>query len=480
MSNNSDDYTRGERTAHRQAHENPGLAVSPDSYHVSFHETANVRQLPVYRSLNDSNHHRISNSYEASNSRDYSPSSYDRTDSYHQHSIYNVNNQYLPPLPPSPNHYIIDSEEPFIPPPDSYLSPPGPAPPDRFQSEAKTTERFLHTDTDFYLSSASCTVDRCDRSNIEQIYRSYSAANKYRNAPSSESSLERYTDYYQTLPYSDSARNSYQKRDLDYPNYCPSLSSSHYHQKADFSLPTNKRILWYNQCQNVRFQKCCDIPLSSRDTAQTYDLSARTRTRIRSRRTSSPPVSLLTTAVPATVPVDFTNSSVNNGRYLSSFSSTLSRCNSFSDVESHPSPIETIRKVSVGHENCCYKRHISSSPSSIGNPHHSAGYSTTVTTAPVSSTMSTSSSAYFQQPLTSLNSTWWVSLSLFSITNFLQISLIFLLIIMFPISLNFPQVSFKFQIDLHQNFPSFLKLVLCFPHIAPKFPSYFINFPSPN
>lgn len=417
MNNSGEDYCRRDRLSYRQNNQIPGAASATDRYHIpSYEPSSNIRNLPAYVSVCDSRrlHPSLTPSplvsYDVDDSQNRNLlSSFNISDKYHVHSTYDLNNHRLPPLPPSPNHYVLDTEEPFIPPPDCYLSPPAPAPPDRFQNPLISHDRFLLSTTDLYTSPSSFAIDKYKSSNVEQMYDPYSVTDKYGNSPSPESILERYTDRYGSPSYCGNSGDPYVRRDTNNHNYHRSLNFGYYHQKSNYSsqrfLPQNVRSSPHNQFQTLRFQKCCNISYNSRDNSQSRAVSPGAQSRIHSGRTSSP-VSLLSSAAAASIPVDFINSSANNGRYLSSsFSSTLPRCNSYGDVQCNPSTNVTLRRTSTGHENCCYKRRTSSPSSSISYPPHPVSFPAITSTASTSSSATSLNSQNFQQP-PSLISTW--------------------------------------------------------------------------
>lgn len=418
MSNSGEDYCRRDRLSYRQNHQIPGAASATDRYHLPSYDASGVRHLPVYEPVSDSRRLLSSPpppppppaSYDASESqeRHLLSASYDVADKYHLHA-YDHSDHRLPPLPPSPNHYVLDSEEPFIPPPDCYLSPPAPAPPDRFQTPLSAHDRFLLSSGDLFLSPASSSIDKYKSLNSESMYDRY-VSDKYGNPPSPDSQLDRYSERYAT-PYSGGPGDPYVRQDLGYHNHYRLLNSGYYHQKPNYSsqrfIPASARPPLHNQYQTLRIQKCCNSNYHSRDGSQSRDLSPGAQSRIRSSRTSSP-VSLVPSPAAATIPVDFVGSSSNSGRYLSSsFSSTLPRCNSYGDVQSNPSTIGTIRRTPNGHENCCYKRRTSSPSSSCSYPSHTLGYSTATTTTSASSSVSSlSSQSFHQNTLPQLSTTW--------------------------------------------------------------------------
>lgn len=436
MSNISEDYCRRDRLSYRQSHPISGAASATDRYHLPNYEASSVRHLPVFDSaVSDSRRLHQSSSphppppppppptvFEKSeeslfigyvqNDRYSSSSSYDATNKHSvpPYSAYDVNDHRLPPLPPSPNHYTLDSEEPFIPPPDRYLSPPAPAPPDRYQSPqiSHPHDRFFLSSNDLYLPPASSTIDKYKGAQTnERIYDRYSATDRYGNPPSPPDK-----DRYETSILSAGSGDSYIRRDLLYHNHYRLANSGYYHLKPNFSaqrsLPAAARPSLHSQHQNLRFQKCCFGAYHSRDGSQMRDISSGTsQSRIRSNRTSSP-VSFVPQIVASTIPVDFASSSSNNGRYLSSpLASTLPRCNSFSDMQGNPSgmTVQTLRRA--GHENCCFKRRTSSpSSSSVCSyaPHSANSFSGNASNSPSTTAASSLNSQTFSQSTSSSSS----------------------------------------------------------------------------
>lgn len=419
MSNSGEEFCRRDRLSYRQNHQISGAASATDRYNLPLYDSSNVRHLPVYESLSDSKRHHHSSpspnpSYDVEDSRDRRlPAPYD----HHLHSAtYDLNNHRLPPLPPSPNHYVLDTEEPFIPPPDCYLSPPAPAPPDRFHNALGTHDRFLLTTSDLYLPPAS--VDKYQKQiSGEPLYERYNLTDKY-HAP--DSLLERFADHNQRYgsssnSYAAGPGDPYVRRDLGYHNHYRLLNSGHYHQKSGYSstlqrFPSSSRS---HQYQTLRLQKCCSGSYARDQQPQSRDASPSAQNRMRTSRTSSP-VAVLQQggAVAATIPVDFggCGGAGSSGRYLSATYSTLPRCNSYGDMQSNP--IGTFRRTPSGHENCCYRRRTSSpsssSASAVAYSLHPINYSTATTTVSASSSVSSLCSQNFQQPAlpTLTTSTW--------------------------------------------------------------------------
>lgn len=415
MSNSGEDYCRRDRLSYRQNHQIPGAASATDRYNLPSYDVPGVRHLPLTDSRRllslPPSPPTPQSSYDASDNQERRllSASYDATDNYHSHVSYDLPDHRLPPLPPSPSHYVLDSEEPFIPPPDCYLSPPAPAPPDRFQTTLSAHDHFHLTTGDPYLPSASSSIDKYKSLNSERIYDRY-VTDKYGSPASLDCPLDRYSDRYMSS-YSGGPGDPYMRQDLGYHNQYRLLNSSYYYQKPNYStqrfIPASVRPPLYNQYQTLRMQKCCNASYHSRDGFQSRDISPGAQNRIRTGRTSSP-VSLVQSATATTIPIDFAGLSSTRERYMSSsFSSTLPRCNSYGDVQSNSSAIGTFRRTANGHENCCYKRRTSSPSSSCSYPPQSLSYPITTSTASSSSSVSSLSSQSFHQPsLPQLSTTW--------------------------------------------------------------------------
>lgn len=439
MSNPGEDFCRRDRLSYRPSHPITGAAsATSDRYHLpsSSYDSTHFRQhLPHHESIVDSKRrhpsptpHPPSVSYEGneSSANDRRLPTYDDTN-YYLHSSYDLNNHRLPPLPPSPNHFVLDSEETFIPPPDCYLSPPAPAPPDKFQQPSLSShDRFLLPagGGNVYLTSTPSAIDKYNSSSSEPMYDRYWASEKYGNPSSPDTILERYSDRFNTTSsssspsYSGGPGDSYVQRDVGYHNHYRLLNAAaHYHQQKSALpsqqrfLPSSVRSVSHNQYPSLRAQKCCSTYSAGRETSQSRDVSPGGQTtRIRSARTSSPVSLLLSSTVAATIPVDFSANSTTNGeKFQSSYSSsTLPRCNSYGDMQSNPSNIGTFRRSpATGHENCCYKRRTSSpsSSSSLSFSIHPANYSSAATTtASTSSSVSSLASQNYHQ--TSMSNVW--------------------------------------------------------------------------
>jgi hypothetical protein len=399
MSNSGEEYCRRDRSIYRQNHQIAGAASATDRHHVpSYDLSSNARHLSVYEPFTESRRPPPQASYDSAASQDRHTLStpYELSDKYH----YDLADHRLPPLPPSPNHYVLDCEEPFIPPPDCYLSPPAPAPPDRLQTSLTPEDRFLLSSSDLYLPSAS-TLDKYKVSNGDRLHDRYTT-DKYSTCSSPENQLDRHADRY-GASYAGGPGDPYVRQDLGYHNHYRLLGSSYYHQKPNYSsqrynnMSSGGRPSLHNQYQTLRVQKCCST---------SRDQSPGAQSRIRNGRTSSP-VSVGPPSAAATIPVDFVGASSNGGRYLTSYaSSTLPRCNSYGDVQCHPSNLGTFRRTPVAHENC-FKRRTSSPSATCSYPSHSLNYSTTATTTSESSSVSSISSQSFHQPtLPQLSSTW--------------------------------------------------------------------------
>lgn len=417
MSTSGEEFCRRDRLSYRQNHQISGAASATDRYNLPY-DSSNGRHLPVYESLSDSkrHHHSPSAPYDVDDGRDrrIPASSYD----HHLHSAaYDLNNHRLPPLPPSPNHYVLDAEEPFIPPPDCYLSPPAPAPPDRFQNALNAHDRFLLTTSDLYLPPASVDKYQKQPSAGEPIYERYAFTDKYHQP---DTMLERFSDHqrFSGGSYAAGPGDPYVRRDLGYHNHYRLLNSGHYHQKSGgYStlqrFPSGSRA-HSHQYQTLRLQKCCSGSYTRDVQPPSRDASPSAQNRIRTSRTSSP-VAVLQQggAVAATIPVDFggCGGAGSSGRYLSAtYSSTLPRCNSYGDMQSNP--IGTFRRTPSGHENCCYRRRTSSpsssSASAVAYSVHPINYSTATTTVSASSSVSSLCSQNFQQPaLPTLTTSAW-------------------------------------------------------------------------
>lgn len=445
MSNTDEEYCRRDRLSYRQSHQISGAASATDRYHLPSYEASSVRHLPVFDSVPDSrrlhassslsptssitydnNEESLFISYNNQSDRHLLSSGYETSSkhSMHQlHSAYGLNDQRLPPLPPSPNHYVLDCEEPFIPPPDRYLSPPAPAPPDKFQTPTTTQahDRFFLSTNDLYLPPASSTIDKFKGSLVnERIYDRHPSSDRYGNSLSPDNQLERYKDRYGAPLVLNGTCDPYVRRDLGYHNNYRLTNTSYYHHKPNFSTqrsaPPAIRPPIHNQYQNIRFQRCCYGAYHSRDGSQSRDLSPGSQSHIRSSKTSSP-TSIMPSGNASTIPIDLTGNSSNGGRYLSSpLASTLPRCNSYGDVQCNNQPsmaIQTLRRA--GHENCCYKRR-TSSPSSSSNcsypPQPINCYLSTTISIPT--TVTTQSAQNFQQSSTlclsssssQISSTW--------------------------------------------------------------------------
>jgi len=401
MSNSGEEYCRRDRLIYRQNHQIAGAASATDRYHIpSYEPSSNARHLSVYEPFAETRRQPCQAAYDSADNQDRHTLStpYELSEKYHLHGGYDLTDHRLPPLPPSPNHYVLDCEEPFIPPPDCYLSPPAPAPPDRLQPSIASQDHFLISPSDLYLPSAS-SIEKYRASNGDRLHDRYTT-DKYSTCSSPENQLDRHPDRY-GASYAGGPGDPYVRQDLGYHNHYRLLNSNYYHQKPNYSLQrymsSSVRPSLHNQYQTLRIQKCCST---------TRDLSPAAQPRIRNSRTSSP-VSVAQSSAAATIPVDFVGAASNGGRYLTAYaSSTLPRCNSYGDVQCHPASIGTLRRTPLAPENC-FKRRTSSPSATSSYPPHSSNYPTITTSTSESSSVSSISSQSFHQPsLPPLSSTW--------------------------------------------------------------------------